>query len=474
MIPEKYFFTKSLPMNNLSYFDWLPLGLYPVLLLYMGLRARRKKASQEEFLLSGRSLTLPAFVATLVTTWYGGILGVGEFTYTYGVSVWFVFGLPYYLFALLFAFTLAGRIRTSDIYSIPDMFYRKYGRKSGLLGSAFLMIITSPAPYILMLGVLLQEIAGLPFILAVFIGTLFSMIYIWWGGFRSVVQTDKLQFILMFAGFIILFIFLACSELSVGQLFSVLDKTHKSPLGEMSWQELVVWISIAAWTFIDPGFHQRCAAAKSPKVARNGILVSVVFWFVFDMLTLMTGLYAYVLLPDINPVMSFPLLAFMILPPLLKGFFITGLLAIIMSTIDSYSFLSALTFGRDLLGRWKRSTDDDERVNRWVRWGLLFTALVAVGLILLVPSVIGLWYHLGSLFLPPLLLPVLGSYFPGLKVNSGSAFGIMILSFSMAITAYLWGQFDLKNGQPAYPLDVQPFFWGMFGSVLGWMWRRGK
>jgi len=334
------------------------------------------------------------------------------------------------------------------------------------------MIITSPAPYILMLGVLLQEIAGLPFMIAVFVGTLFSMIYIWWGGFRSVVQTDRLQFVLMFGGFILLFVFLANSDLSVGQLFSVLDETHKSPLGEMGWQELAVWFLIAAWTFIDPGFHQRCAAAKSPKVARNGILVSVVFWFIFDILTLITGLYAYILLPDINPVMSFPLLAFAILPPLLKGLFITGLLAIIMSTIDSYSFLSALTFGRDLVGRWKNATDDDERVNRWVRWGLLFTAVVAVGLILMTPSVIRLWYHLGSLFLPPLLLPVLGNYFPKLKVNSRSAFAIMFLSFSVAITVYLWGQFHLINSQPTYPLDVQPFFGGMLGSAIGWMWRK--
>ena len=47
-----------------------------------------------EYLVMGRTLALPAFVATLVSTWYGGVLGVGEYSYRYGISNWLVFGLP--------------------------------------------------------------------------------------------------------------------------------------------------------------------------------------------------------------------------------------------------------------------------------------------------------------------------------------------------------------------------------------------
>ena len=52
-----------------------------------------------EYLVAGRRLTLPAFVATLVSTWYGGILGVGEYAWRHGLSNWLVFGVPYYLYA---------------------------------------------------------------------------------------------------------------------------------------------------------------------------------------------------------------------------------------------------------------------------------------------------------------------------------------------------------------------------------------
>ena len=58
---------------------------------------RRKKgvSAADEFLLAGRTLTLPAFVATLVSTWYGGIIAVGEYVYDNGIVTWIVFGVPY-------------------------------------------------------------------------------------------------------------------------------------------------------------------------------------------------------------------------------------------------------------------------------------------------------------------------------------------------------------------------------------------
>ena len=70
----------------------------------IGLRASRSREAGDaiDFLLAGRSLTLPVFVMTLVSTWYGGILGVGEFSYRYGISNWVIQGVPYYVFAAVF------------------------------------------------------------------------------------------------------------------------------------------------------------------------------------------------------------------------------------------------------------------------------------------------------------------------------------------------------------------------------------
>jgi SSS family solute:Na+ symporter len=336
---------------QLTAYDSISLLGYLFLIIFVGYRAYRRTNTHDEtdFLLGNRSLSLTAFVATLVTTWYGGILGIGEFSFIHGLSAWVVFGLPYYIFAALFAFFLAGRIRLANQFTIPDIFYTKYNKPVGVLSSIFLLFMTTPAPYILMVAILLQIIFGWSFIFSLVIGTLFSTVYVYLGGFRSVVQTDKVQFVLIYGGFFILFISLIYTYGGFEYLQINLPSSHLSLFGDHSFQYISVWFFLASWTFIDPGFHQRCCAAKTTKTARNGILVSILFWFVFDFLTITTGLYAAATLTDMNPLYTYPLLAEAVLPPLLKGLFLTGLLATIMSTIDSFSFLSAITFGRDLV-----------------------------------------------------------------------------------------------------------------------------
>ena len=134
---------------------WAGLA-YVLFLLYAVLRVMRKPAvGAVEYLVAGRRLTLPAFVATLVSTWYGGILGVGEYAWRHGLSNWLVFGVPYYICAALFAFLLAARARRSRLLSIPDLLEQRYGRGPALLGAGTLFVMTAPAAYVLMLGVAL-------------------------------------------------------------------------------------------------------------------------------------------------------------------------------------------------------------------------------------------------------------------------------------------------------------------------------
>ena len=64
-----------------------------------GRRGRSDNATQ--YILAGRSLTLPVFVASLVATWYGSILGATEFVVNYGIAFLVCFGLPYYTIAII-------------------------------------------------------------------------------------------------------------------------------------------------------------------------------------------------------------------------------------------------------------------------------------------------------------------------------------------------------------------------------------
>jgi SSS family solute:Na+ symporter len=451
---------------QLSFWDYLALIAYIIMLFYIGFRAARRinVRDTDDYILGNRKLSLSAFIATLVTTWYGGILGIGEFTYHFGISSWVVFGLPYYIFAFLFAIILAGKIRTAGQYTIADMFYLEHNKPVGILGSLFLLFMTSPAPYILMVAFLLQVILGWTFLVTLIMGTFFSTLYVYFGGFRSVVQTDKFQFVLIYLSFMVLLGFIVNNSGGFVFLEDHLPPLHLSWSGGNSAQYIIVWFFLASWTFIDPGFHQRCAAAGSLSIARRGILLSILFWFIFDFLTVTSGLYAAALLSDIQPVLAYPLLADKMLPPFIKGLFLTGLLAVIMSTIDSFTFLSAITFGRDII--WRLKKNSPAGFIPYTRFGLVVTALISVILCLLFPSVIKLWYIIGTLFIPPMLVPVLTAYFPRFKLKAAYTFATMIISFLLSLALFIYAQWNSTNGQVEYLFGIEPFFPGLLGSLL--------
>ena len=310
-------------MVHLSIVDLILLGVYFAAVLFIGFRAARKrKSGSDDYLLAGRTLTLPVFVATLVSTWYGGILGVGEYSYRYGLSNWFVFGVPYYFFALIFALFLAKKIRATNLYTIPDQLEHAFDRRTAIAGGILTFFLISPAAYVLMLGVLAQLMFGVDLTLAIVITTLVTIVYLYNGGFRSDVWANVFEFVLMFLGFALIIIF---SYFKFGGLSYI--QSHVPPL-HMTWNGghtpsyILVWFFIALWTIVDPAFHQRCYAAKDGKTARNGILVSIGYWFVFEFMTTSAGLYARASIPGLSqPMYSYPLLAEIALPAVAKGLF---------------------------------------------------------------------------------------------------------------------------------------------------------
>ncbi len=442
--------------------DFSIVLIYFTIVIAIGFyRSKISSENSKNYILAGRKLSLPGFIATLVTTWYGGILGIGENTYNFGIQTWFIFGLPYYFFAILFAIFIAPRIRKLNFISIPDHFHNRYGKTTGVVSGLFLLFLASPAPYILSIGILLEYTIGVPFLWALIVATIFSLIYIWKGGFGAIVRTDILQFILMFGGFILLIIF---AWIKIGSPFEVIKQLpaeHLSPTGGNSIQYIFVWFFIAMWTFIDPGFYQRCSAAKSPKIAQKGILISVLFWFVFDSLTLTSGLYARVLLDNGQGLFAFPALGQALLPPIFFGLFITGLLATIMSTIDSLGFISAFTFGRDIVGRIKNKNKDDiDDLASLIRLGLIIMAAIAILLAYALPSVVKLWYITGSIFVPGLLLPFLLT-FTKIKLKNWQGQYLLIIPVIISIS---W--FILNSTISNFTLKIEPFYPGILSSIF--------
>lgn len=458
--------------SQFSWIDWVFVGSYFFFLIWISWKKGWKAESEEDFLLSGRKVTLPAFIATLVSTWYGGILGIGEWSYQFGISQWLILGVPFYIFSALFAIFLAGKIRLNKALTIPEAIANRYSKRAGRISALPIFILVSPAPYILMLGLLFQfiTVGDAPFLFYASLVALFSVLYITIGGFGAVIRTDILQVVLMFGGFIMLLIFAIMEFGGFGTLFNHLPAGHLDITGGYTWQYILVWFFIALWTFVDPSFHQRAAAAESPETARKGIFYSIAFWMAFDFLTCFTGLYAFAILGDglEQPVLAYPVLADQILPIGFKGLFFLSLLATIMSTLDSYLFISGQTLGRDYLLKYFPGSNP----NFLTRISILISALIGILLIIIYPSVIDLWYVIGSVFIPGLLIPVLGIYlkpfqFPA-RIVYASIIGCTMISLIWLILGTVIPQ--PQGGYAFY--GVEPFYPGLFLAILLWIYGK--
>jgi SSS family solute:Na+ symporter len=437
------------------------LAFFTVILLIGYFAARFTKEEGEDYLLGGRNVGLLMFILTNVATWYGGILGVGEFTYNYGLASWFTQGIPYYAFAFLFAFLFAEKIRKASLFTIPDKITQVYGRTAGLLSAVVVFILVSPAPYLLMVANLISLVFNISLFYSLIISNLLVLVFMIKGGFRSDIFTDAFEFFVMFGGFIVILLFAVSAYGGFGFLKANLPPAHLTPTGGASPVYIIVWFFIALWTFADPGFHQRCYAAKDGKTARNGILISIILWAFFDFLTTSTGLYARAAFPNLaNPSQSYLFLAEKLLGPGLKGFFYIALFATILSTLNSFLFISATTIGRDFFQALS-SDKNDGRLKKHTGIGLIISSVLSILFALLIPSVIGLWYTIGSLFIPAIIFLVTGAYFPKFRVSSKYAVAEMIAAV-FASASWLFIK-DLSFIPPLLK-EVEPMITGL---VLG-------
>jgi SSS family solute:Na+ symporter len=464
-------------MFSRSPLDWALVILYFAFLLAVWLRLLGRRAGVVEYLVAGRAVTLPALVATLVTTWYGGILGVGEYSYRYGVSNWLVFGVPYYLGALLFALIFARRARQAELFTIPDLLHRHYGSGPALAGALLVFITSAPAAYVLMLGTLFASMFGLPLVPCVIAAAVLSLFYIDRGGLRAVVFTDQVQFVLMYLGFIVIVGFLVAQHGGLAFLQRSLPATHFAWHGGNPPAAIFVWYVIALSTLVDPGFWQRAYAARDPVVARRSVLWSIVCWAVFDFLTTTTGMYARAVLPGLaDPVFSFPELARVTLPPVALGLFYLAMIATVMSTVDSYGFIAATTVGRDVIWRLRGEARED-RIPFYSRIGLVVATAFAAVLAIANPSVIGLWHDLGSITTPALLLPVGTALLGRGRVSARRTLFSMAAAFAVSLYGVAARAFTPKGARPLPFTSIEPIYLGLAVTLIvyasGWI-SRGR
>jgi SSS family solute:Na+ symporter len=411
-----------------------------------------------DYLIMGRKLTAPFFVATLVATWYGGIFGVTQIAFNKGIYNFITQGVFWYIAYLIFAFFLVDKIAPYKAVTLPDLVEKMFGPRSGKLAAIFNFFNVLPIAYVISLGLFIKSFSGLSLNTSMVLGLFCVLSYSVWGGLRSVVLSDLIQFFVMCTSVVLVIVFSISTFGGYSFLSSELPSHYFSITSDESLLNTFMWGFIALSTLVDPNFYQRCFAAKSPKVAKKGIIISTGVWIIFDLCTTFGAMYAKAVIPDAQAGQAYLNFAVQLLPSGLKGFFLAGLLATILSTLDSYLFLAGTTLTYDLSG-------EKSRQNPFVHSiGILMVGALSITMANLFSGNIKLvWKTLGGYSAGCLLFPVLLGHFRQKKFQDMTFFvSCLVAATCMTLWRFLAPESWLNHLDPLY-IGVLSSLCSLFG-----------
>ncbi|PNX50841.1 MAG: hypothetical protein BV456_05340 [Thermoplasmata archaeon M8B2D] len=371
----------------------------------------------------------------------------------------------------VFCVFLANRIRRSNLYTIPDQLERFYDKKSRFLGAIFNFIMVTPAPYVFSMGLIFSIIFGWELWVGILLGTIVIVFYTIRGGFYADIYTDFIQFFLMMIGVAMIIPLAVQTYGGFDFLTANLPEAHLTLTGGWSTQMILVWGFLAFWTLADPGFYQRCYATKDDKMPKKGILISVGFWLLFDICTTFTGMYAAAasnagLLAVESATTSYVSIANALLPPALMGLFLTGLIATVMSTVDSFTFLGAMNISHDLYKNIFKKEATDKQVMNMTKIGIVITIGFAVALSLFFDSIVTMWYTIGTIGISALIVPILVGFFYKGKKSSLASILSMIAGSGTAFIWMIHGYLNSVDGWAVYIGDFEPLYPGLLASLV--------
>ncbi|NRA44152.1 MAG: sodium:solute symporter family protein [Oligoflexales bacterium] len=415
-------------------------------------RSKNAGRSKVDCLMVGRKITMPFFVASLVSTWYGGIFGVTRISFEQGVYHFLSQGLFWHLSYLVFAFYIVDQVfKYPQARSLAHLVELIFGKGAARTCAILNLLNVLPTVYVISLGSFLYAVFGFSVFFWMLLSTMIIGLYTAAGGFKAVVVSDFYQFMaMMFAVLSVLF-FSFKDIASPAQLFASLPASHLDPLGGESVWQLLVWGFIALTTLVDPNFYQRCLASPSPQFAKRGILYSIVFWVVIDICTCLSGLYAKLVIPEAASQSAYLLYSLQVLPEGLRGVFCSGMVAMIVSTTDSYLFTASQVLSQDLLklqSVW------------WQRFSVLFIAFLTLALAnQLDGNIKEVWKFFGSLSSACLFIPVVIGF---LKKDFLDARTFQISCYTSMMALFIW-KFLIPSSVSE---SIDPFYLGALTSLL--------
>lgn len=442
--------------------DIVIMILYTVAMIVYGLY-KGKRESSEDYFLAGRNMMWPVvgislFAANISSTTLVGLAGDA---YSTGISVfnyeWFavviliffsIFFLPFYL--------------SSKVYTMPEFLERRFDVRSRYYFSFTTIIgnvlIETAAPLYIGAVIFEQVFPGVSSWVIILLLAVAAAAYTIPGGLSSVVHTEVIQAILLIIGSIILTFYTLDAVGGWDNVIAAMTKKHEAgilanspddmltlirPMNDTAvpWTGLITGVPILGFYFWanNQFMVQRTLSAKNLNHGRWGSLFAGFLKLPVLFIMVLPGAMALAMPEEIfphldNPDLVYPALVFNLLPTVLKGLVLAGLLAAMSSSISATLNSASTLITMDFISKIK----PDMTSKQLVRAGQLATVVLVILAALWAPRI----KEFDSLFkylqqvLAYIAPPVVAAFFLGLfwkRANGHGAFYGFVISALLAI-----------------------------------------
>ncbi|WP_110634072.1 sodium:solute symporter family protein [Salinicola salarius] len=329
---------------------------YIVLMVVIGLYfSRRKVHDDTDFIVAGRSLSTLVLTATLLATFVGSgsIVGGASFVFQHGpgAAIFFFAGTP--IAALVVYFLLARKMRRSRATTIPGLIEERFGPTARSIASLIILLayVGIVSYQFTGAGQALNLAFGLPVWQGVVIAALVMIGLATMGGLVSVAYTDYLSAVIIFGSMLIAAPLVLTRLGGLDGMMDALPATHHTLLGGLSpWQALGYFLPLFLLILGDQNLFQRFAAARDPATAKKAAMGLVIASIVCTGLITLLVCATRVMYPDITPSTAMMTLAREGLPTVVGGLLLASLVALLLTTGNSYLLSASASLTQDILG----------------------------------------------------------------------------------------------------------------------------
>ncbi len=325
--------------------------------LILGLSSSRGIKTIKDYAVGDRNFSTATIVATIVATWASGEFFYSNIyeTYTIGLhAIWIAIGdvLCLLLIGVFFAPRMGeflGKL------SIAEAMGDLYGNRiriitaiSGFIGAAGIIAVQ-----LKMAGFIFEYALELPSIYGVISATIIVTLYSALGGIKSVTFTDIIQFftfgtIIPLIAYVILASIdsadIITNTLTTNKLFDYKEVFNFS--NELPFRQLFLFLLFIIVGF-NPAIFQRVAMAKDTRQVGKSFIISAIVCFLLIVIINWIAVLTLAINPSLNPNEVIKYVIFNSPYIGLKGAMLVGIMAMIMSTVDSFINATAVLVVHD-------------------------------------------------------------------------------------------------------------------------------